>query len=432
MISQVEFAVVDVETTGLFASSGDRIIEIAIIRADFEGNVLDSYVTLLNPQRDIGPTYIHGITTRNVRNAPLFKEVAGDVLSLLSGAVFVAHNVTFDKRFVEAEMKRVGCELPDFPYLCTMHLAQLAAHNFYSHKLQLLCEHFGITLKKAHSAYADALATKELMTACLGKLSNISEMTLSRIGVRGQLIEKQFWPSLPASHISCTREATTADFVSEPSYIASLVANLPSLCETQSGIQSEVEEYLALLDRVLEDRLINPDEAHKLYSLAINLGLNKQQVIQIHHIYMRKLINVALQDDAITELEWKDLDQVRTLLSISSSKYNDLLNQAQTERSEDFAKYKTITSHQNLKGMAVCFTGTFNCRINGEIISRSFAEKIAVDNGMVVKKSVTKELDLLVAADPESMSGKARKARDYGIRIIAGLVFWRMLGIEIQ
>ena len=51
---------------------------------------------------------------------------------------------------------------------------------------------------------------------------------------------------------------------------------------------------------------------------------------------------------------------------------------------------------------------------------------------MIVKKTVTKKLDYLVAADPDSMSGKAKKARQYGIRILAEPVFWRMLGVDVQ
>lgn len=51
---------------------------------------------------------------------------------------------------------------------------------------------------------------------------------------------------------------------------------------------------------------------------------------------------------------------------------------------------------------------------------------------MVVKKNVTKRLDCLVVADPDSMSGKARKAREYGVRILAEPVFWRAVGVDVE
>src|SRR3990170_8268659 len=71
----VEFAVVDVETTGLYPGGHDRILEISIVRTRWTGEVLDEYVTLVNPQRDVGPTSIHGITARDVVSAPPFEEV---------------------------------------------------------------------------------------------------------------------------------------------------------------------------------------------------------------------------------------------------------------------------------------------------------------------------------------------------------------------
>ena len=51
---------------------------------------------------------------------------------------------------------------------------------------------------------------------------------------------------------------------------------------------------------------------------------------------------------------------------------------------------------------------------------------------MIVAKSVTKALDVLVVADPDTLSGKALKARDYGTRIVAESVFWRMVGVEVE
>lgn len=92
MLDDTEFAVVDVETTGLFPERHDRIIEIAIVRVDSRGETIDEYVTLVNPLRDIGPTHIHGITARDVCNAPDFSEIGGDVMHRLAGSVFVGHN----------------------------------------------------------------------------------------------------------------------------------------------------------------------------------------------------------------------------------------------------------------------------------------------------------------------------------------------------
>src|SRR5262245_1070725 len=72
------YTVVDVETTGL-SPYRDRILEIALVRTDLAGRVLDSWTTLINPLRPVGPADIHGITDAEVRTAPVFVDVIGEV-----------------------------------------------------------------------------------------------------------------------------------------------------------------------------------------------------------------------------------------------------------------------------------------------------------------------------------------------------------------
>ena len=87
---------------------------------------------------------------------------------------------------------------------------------------------------------------------------------------------------------------------------------------------------------------------------------------------------------------------------------------------------------ESLAGLSVCFTGDSVCKFNGEFISRALSEELASRAGLVVKNSVTKKLDILVVADPHSLSGKADKARRYGTRIMAEEVFWRAIGVEVE
>lgn len=97
-------------------AKGDRVIEIAVARVDASGRIEDEYATLINPEgRDTGPVFVHGISNGAVRNAPLFADVAGDVLARLEGAVVVAHNAVFEERFLAAEPEPGG------------HLGRLAA-----------------------------------------------------------------------------------------------------------------------------------------------------------------------------------------------------------------------------------------------------------------------------------------------------------------
>ena len=81
------------------------------------------------------------------------------------------------------------------------------------------------------------------------------------------------------------------------------------------------------------------------------------------------------------------------------------------------------TSDSALEGRTVCFTGAMCASIDGERATRERATQIAQEHGMIVVKGVTKKLDMLVLADPDSMSGKAKKARQYGTRLVAEPVF---------
>ncbi len=429
MLSDIQFAITDVETTGLFPDHHDRIVEISVVRVDSKGTILDEYVTLVNPHRDIGPTHIHGIYARDVKDAPVFSEIVGDVASRISGAVFVAHNVHFDLRFVRKEFERAGFEVPDLPFLCTMQLARRADPNIPSRKLSALCKHFKIPFQGAHSAHQDARAAAALMDVCSTRLRADGTLATADLGIRGQLPPPEFLPGIPCSKKSCVRSQAATERAPEVSYIGQLVAKLPSTSESTQ----EVEDYLALLDRVLEDRRVTKDEADSLLSLSREAGLWREQVASAHRMYMRDLIRVAWDDRIITDAERRDLDEVRRLLGLDHTEYLGLLAEVQADSPTGEAAAACAPANgPELRGKTICFTGTFTCHIHGQLALRSDAERKATENGMRVRGTCTKKLDYLVAADPDSMSGKARKARQYGVRILAEAVFWRMMGVDIE
>lgn len=80
----------------------------------------------------------------------------------------------------------------------------------------------------------------------------------------------------------------------------------------------------------------------------------------------------------------------------------------------------------------MCFTGALRCRIGGELVTREVASQLAQAAGLSILTGVSKKLDLLVVADPETLSGKAKKAREYGTRILADAVFFRMIGASVD
>ncbi|HET9138757.1 exonuclease domain-containing protein, partial [Actinophytocola sp.] len=119
------YAVIDVETTGLRTSWHDRVIEIGVVHVDAHGTFTGQWCSLVNPNRDLGPQIIHGISAAEARRAPTFDQLAGTIAGLLRGRVTVAHNLAFDAQFLHAEFGRLGIEIPigTDSGLCTMRLA---------------------------------------------------------------------------------------------------------------------------------------------------------------------------------------------------------------------------------------------------------------------------------------------------------------------
>src|SRR5690606_4008626 len=99
---------------------------------------------------------------------------------------------------------------------------------------------------------------------------------------------------------------------------------------------------------------------------------------------------------------------------------DDLLERARGQLDNLGAKLAPV---EDMRGKTVCFTGELQARIDGEPVTRAVAQQLAAQAGLVVANSVTKKLDLLVVADPNTQSSKAKKARQYGTRIVAEAAF---------
>lgn len=147
------FVVVDVETTGFGTS--DRVVEVAAILVDWRtGREVEVLHTLLDPERPVGATHVHGITDAMVRGAPRFSKVAPDLRQLLGSAPVVAHNIAFDRRMLTQEFRRIRSTWPPTEEHCTYGLT--------GQKLAVACAERGIVLDGHHRALADARATAEL------------------------------------------------------------------------------------------------------------------------------------------------------------------------------------------------------------------------------------------------------------------------------
>ena len=162
------YTIIDLETTG-GKFNEESIIEVAAYR--FDGNsIKDQFISLVNPQRDIHP-YVEkltGITSKMVKTAPKFHEIAKRVVEITTDSILVAHNAQFDYRILQLEFKRLGYEF-SMKSLCTVILSQELLPEQESYKLGRLSRSLGIPLKDRHRASGDALATVELFKILLEK-----------------------------------------------------------------------------------------------------------------------------------------------------------------------------------------------------------------------------------------------------------------------
>lgn len=166
-----EFVVVDFETTGTSPRSGHRVTEVGAVRV-VGGRVTERWSSLVNPERPIPGmiTALTGISHEMVKDAPRFREVAGQVSSALEGAIFVAHNAAFDWRFLSHEMLLATGTQPAGRQLCTVRLARKLLPELPSRGLDALALYFGLDIESRHRALDDAVATAHVLIRFLDML----------------------------------------------------------------------------------------------------------------------------------------------------------------------------------------------------------------------------------------------------------------------
>ena len=167
------YAVIDIESTG-GKYDEEGITEIAIHK--FDGHrVVDRFISLVNPERDIQPFVVKltGINKRMLASAPKFHEVAKRIAEITQDSVLVAHNAQFDYRILRTEFRRLGYDF-ERKTLCTVNLSKRLLPDAESHSLGKLVRSLGIPVSDRHRANGDALATLQLFKLLLNKDSDKS------------------------------------------------------------------------------------------------------------------------------------------------------------------------------------------------------------------------------------------------------------------
>ena len=407
------YTVIDVETTGLSPEKGDRVVEIGVVYVSDDGHVQDHWSTLINPQRDVGPTRIHGITASDVVSAPTFGDIAPYVLRAVTGRTVVAHNASFDLRFLAAELNRAGVPLRGLPLsgLCTMQWSS-AYLNAASRRLVDCCRACGVPLTDAHSAAADAIATAHLLSHYLTASSYEPPWGDTIAVTRGYA-----WPSFsgdyPELRMARRSEVRTAR---QDEWLDRIVSRMPRAADTR------VDSYLAVLEMAMLDGFLAEHEKEALVETAVAAGLTRGQVLDLHADYLRAMAEVALEDHVVTAEERHDLERVASMLGLRNTDVDEALRAAIDAGTGQHARSMVALATSGIRlepGDRVVFTGDM-------VRDRSEWEALARRRGLE-PGGITKRTKVVVAADPNSLSGKAGKARSYGIPIITETAFERLL-----
>jgi len=398
-----DWSVIDLETTGLWPAV-DRIVEIGVVRLAHDGHEISTWTTLVDPDRDVpvGASEIHGLTAYNLRGAPRFRDLAPSLLSMLAGTRLVAHNARFDANILSCELARAGIDWGTPDVLSTLdEVSRLGLSG--SRRLDWVCVDLGIEPPASHCALADARATAGLLVRVLDDLGGTPAVVphLADAPVPPPSLQRTD-PPPPRLDTSL---GTIADRVGVPDGL--------------DVSDDSASAYLALLDRVLEDRRITDSEVTALAAVAVEWGIGAAAVRSLHAAYFAGVSDLAHADGVVTDAEAHDLAILSELLGVSSE--------------EPAPVAAAPVGHvEDLTGKSVCFTGASIVSIQGLHLERADQERIAVRHGLVIKTSVSKKCDILVLADPDSRSGKSKVADDLGVRKIAEPVFWRMLGVPID
>ena len=177
------YVVFDIETTGL-SKEKEMITEIGAVKVA-DGKIIDRFSTFVNPQRPISAeiTKLTGITDDMVKDAPTIENILPEFLKFCEDTVLVAHNASFDTGFIRIAAERAGLGELHHTVVDTLELARALLPELNKHKLDIVCEHLGVTLNGHHRAVNDAEATAEVFIKFLDMLAEKKIFTLDEINV---------------------------------------------------------------------------------------------------------------------------------------------------------------------------------------------------------------------------------------------------------
>ena len=351
-----KYAVFDLETTGF--TRADRVVEIAVILLACDFSPINEFHTLVNPNRGMAATEVHGISADAIELAPLFGEIAGYVASIMNGCILVAHNLPFDARFLKQEF--AACDV-QFDLGHGIDTLKATRKN-----LQAACQSFSIPTSSAHSALGDARATAALL----------------------QYLD----PTVDATP-AATASTPNGFIRTHPRALDGAPTESTSVSVQFANIESAELSYLATLDYFLNDFIIDEQEQQALEYLQQENRLSHARVAALHSEYFQSYINAALRDHFISVAEFDTLTRIASALKIQPS---------------EIPVPTSIEPFTLKRGMRVCFSG--------KSLDKASLRTAAQDAGLVPVESVTKHgCDIVVVESMSDLTGKAKSALKFKI-----------------
>lgn len=292
-VGETPIAILDFETTGT-RPGRDRVIEVSVLRVEPDGSSSLLIDTLIDPGRPVSATEIHGITDDDVKGAPRFSEIAGELLNAMAGCALAAYNVYFDLRFLEDELERMGVYIKA-PHFCLMYMRPMLGLGKRC-TLQDACRDFGITPSSAHATAADVNASAALLAVYRKAMVDRRVRTFGELGKLHsyKFVESFTNPALRKGMID----------VSKAPVFKSRSTSSPD------PRQSARREYWEVLKTTLADLKISEDELtyaiHKREALELEPG-------ELRMLHARAFANVIMQFIEDRELDDSESRKLRRL-----------------------------------------------------------------------------------------------------------------------
>lgn len=304
-IDQTPIAVIDVETTGL-TPGYDRIVEISVFRKDPGRDAHLAMDTLVNPRRRMAATEIHGITDADVADAPTFNDVAGDVVTALSGCVLSAYNVYFDMGFIQYELENAGVR-HEPPHVCLMYLRPMLGLGSRC-KLCVACAEHRVPHTDAHMAGHDAQACCHLLNLYL---DTFRQRGIATYGELARLKKYKFIDSFRNGPYQ-----TPAVYGLRPvGQFRSRFAATPVQAPPPPPRHLALRAYWKTLVAILEDFDVTDEECDQAIRERTQLGLTEDEIRTLHARVYSGVITRYTADQRLDQRETQNLRRLTQCLS---------------------------------------------------------------------------------------------------------------------